>query len=205
MERNGYPPFQPLARSSDLGLELANTVRGSDHSPTDVLDSPGALGRWVELVGLGEAEEGVLLRLPEFRALRAAVRDLMAAAGAGEELPRAAVEAVNRASAAVPSFPRLDAGDPRAPRIVEQTFAASPTMRMLAVVARSAIESIAHDRERIRRCPAPRCGRFFVAGRPRQVWCSAACGNRARVARHHAARRRARVPSASYDHGSAPA
>ncbi|HEY8558609.1 MAG TPA: CGNR zinc finger domain-containing protein [Actinomycetes bacterium] len=39
------------------------------------------------------------------------------------------------------------------------------------------------------------CGRWFVASRPRQRWCSPTCGNRARVARFQERRRgRARRP-----------
>jgi predicted RNA-binding Zn ribbon-like protein len=38
-------------------------------------------------------------------------------------------------------------------------------------------------RDRLRQCGAPGCGRWFLASRPRQRWCSPACGNRARLAR----------------------
>ena len=41
-------------------------------------------------------------------------------------------------------------------------------------------------REILRRCPAPSCVLFFSALRKTQQWCSPACGNRARVARHSA-------------------
>jgi predicted RNA-binding Zn ribbon-like protein len=34
-------------------------------------------------------------------------------------------------------------------------------------------------------CEAPGCVRYFVRDHPRRGWCSAACGNRARVARHY--------------------
>lgn len=201
-ESNEYRGLSPLEARADLALELANTVR--EPRARDELDSPAALGRWVEATGLGEADEGVLLRVPEFRAVRTAVRELFAAASADEPLPRAAVEAVNSASASVPSFPRLDVADPRAPVAVEETTAASPTTRMLAAVARSAIAVVAHERP-IRRCSAPRCGRYFVAGRAGRVWCSAACGNRARVARHHVRRRSAPLPQPAYERRSPPA
>jgi predicted RNA-binding Zn ribbon-like protein len=41
-------------------------------------------------------------------------------------------------------------------------------------------------RDLLRRCPAPSCVLFFSALRKTQQWCSPACGNRARVARHSA-------------------
>ncbi|ELS57171.1 CGNR zinc finger domain-containing protein [Streptomyces viridochromogenes] len=39
------------------------------------------------------------------------------------------------------------------------------------------------EQARLRRCPAPSCGMFFLARRRDQAWCSIGCGNRARAAR----------------------
>lgn len=59
-----------------------------------------------------------------------------------------------------------------------------------AVLARAAIAFLASpDRARLRACHAPRCVRYFLKDHPRQEWCKPACGNRARVARHHERRR----------------
>ena len=41
------------------------------------------------------------------------------------------------------------------------------------------------ERESLRACHAPGCVLYFVKQHPRREWCSAACGNRARVARHY--------------------
>jgi predicted RNA-binding Zn ribbon-like protein len=84
----------------------------------------------------------------------------------------------------------LDASDPRRPVAAEAAAGGSRTLELLAAIARSAIEVVGGpDRGRVRVCRAPGCGTFFLAGRAGQVWCSAACGNRARVARHHDRRR----------------
>jgi predicted RNA-binding Zn ribbon-like protein len=57
-----------------------------------------------------------------------------------------------------------------------------------------AVELIAHQgvelfagpaRDRLRPCLAPNCLLFFAKDHPRREWCSPACGNRARVARHY--------------------
>jgi predicted RNA-binding Zn ribbon-like protein len=62
-----------------------------------------------------------------------------------------------------------------------------PDASVLGAVARSAIELLAgHDRERLRVCGAHGCDRLFIAATPRRQWCSPACGNRVRVARHAA-------------------
>jgi len=63
-------------------------------------------------------------------------------------------------------------------------YNASPPDAFLADIATSAITLVGGPgRDRLRRCGAPGCGRWFVASRPRQRWCSPTCGNRARVAR----------------------
>jgi predicted RNA-binding Zn ribbon-like protein len=37
----------------------------------------------------------------------------------------------------------------------------------------------------LRACYAPGCVLYFVNSHPRREWCSTACGNRARAARHY--------------------
>jgi predicted RNA-binding Zn ribbon-like protein len=41
------------------------------------------------------------------------------------------------------------------------------------------------ERPRLRACNAPGCVLYFVKDHPRRQWCSNACGNRARAARHY--------------------
>jgi len=175
----------------ELALALANTVvMEPPDAVVDLLSTPGELRGWLD----GEAdrlppegpESGA--RLGRFRALRGAIRELFAAAAAGRVLPPAAVEAVNEASASAPSFLRLGSDG----RAVTGTIGGDATSAILSAIARSAIEIVGGpDRSRVSVCGAPRCGRFFLARRRGQMWCTLACGNRARVARHYA-RRRAR-------------
>jgi predicted RNA-binding Zn ribbon-like protein len=158
------------------------------------LDTPG------DLIGLlaedGEPEpavaEEVALRLGDFARLRDAMRELFDASIGGGPFPAAAVERLNEASERVPRVLRLEPAEPVA---VEQPVSGGPTATLLAAAARSGIELLGgKDRHQLRRCPA--CGRFFLAGRSDRRWCSAACGNRTRVARHYA-RRRANAEGAS--------
>jgi len=46
-------------------------------------------------------------------------------------------------------------------------------------------------------CAAPACWRYFTRSDPRRQWCSAVCGNRARVARHYARHQSARPAGVS--------
>jgi predicted RNA-binding Zn ribbon-like protein len=66
---------------------------------------------------------------------------------------------------------------------------------ILAACAASAIELLTGpDRDALRACGAPGCALLFLKDHPRRAWCSTACGNRARQARHYA-RTRGRHPT----------
>ena len=160
--------------SSATALSIANAR----------LASAGDLRAWLEGEGALEPEERaeVSLRLAEFVALRVSLRGLLDASIGGGPFPAAAVERVNEASARVPRVLRL------APDGTTDTpLSAGPTRLLLARIAWSAIELLGDPDRSPRRCGA--CGSYFEATRSDRVWCSNACGNRTRVARHHARRR----------------
>lgn len=167
-----------------VALAFANTS-----VPEDVLTTPAGLTAWLAAhhVDIGPVAPEVALRLGDFRALRTSVRGAVEARAAGVVVPRDAIRALNEASAAVPMWPVLDADDPWRPLERTEAGGGSATAEILATIARSAIDLVGNG-EGLRVCPARRCGRVFVASRGTQVWCSPACGNRTRVARHHARR-----------------
>jgi predicted RNA-binding Zn ribbon-like protein len=104
---------------------------------------------------------------------------------------RQALDRLNSASGLVPVAPRLDWPEGGAP-VAAHTLsrAASQADRLAAALARAAITFLTGpERELLRACPAPRCVRYFIKEHARQEWCKPSCGNRARVARHHARRR----------------
>jgi predicted RNA-binding Zn ribbon-like protein len=108
----------------------------------------------------------------------------------------AALELLNAASARVPVAPRLT-WPPDGTPVVTYGVPGAPEPAGLpgAALARAAISFLAGpDRSRLRACPAPRCVRYFVQAHARQEWCKPSCGNRARVARHHARRREQEAP-----------
>jgi predicted RNA-binding Zn ribbon-like protein len=175
-----------MGGASPLAVEFANTRRRRGADYQDVLCSGADLETWaaddgrVPAVGATSAEP----RLDEVRALRDEVFGLLLAAVRG--LP-AAAERVNAALLAVPLVPQLER-DGRA-----HLHAPAPVDaldELLARVAASAIElASAGPESPLALCDAPSCGRFFLRHRRDQRWCSAACGTRARVARHAAHRR----------------
>ena len=61
----------------------------------------------------------------------------------------------------------------------------------LAALAADAIDLLTGPhRADLRACGAPGCVLMFLKDHPRREWCSNACGNRARQARHYARARR---------------
>lgn len=175
--------------SSSVCLELANTSVGEPADRGDLLATPAGLARWLgsQRRALGEPSEALALRGSEFRSLREAIRGLLEALVAGGSLPPEAVARVNAASASAPTWVELDPRGPAGAVMVRTGVAVGRTVEIMALIARDAIELVGSTgRERLRRCPAPRCGRFFLEERRGTVWCSPACGNRVRVARHHA-------------------
>jgi predicted RNA-binding Zn ribbon-like protein len=178
-----------------LAIDLANTLElRRDGTTVDLLADQDGLARWLRHAGgpgspggssgsSGSSGSGGTLggdevAAEQLQALRGHVLALFGAAVRQHPLPRAAVTAVNRAAAGAPAVVQLEAGE------LVVHYDASPGDAFLADVAASAISMVGGPRrDRLRRCGAPGCGRWFVASRPRQRWCSPNCGNRARVAR----------------------
>lgn len=178
-----------MTADHEMAIELAATIRGAGPAVRDSLSSPAELERWLlSHPELGGPTAELTLRLGDFRALRDSVRAALVAASERRPMPPDAVRVLNEASGAVPQVLLLDMAD-GSPRADRAGRGGSRAAEVLASIARSAILLLGgSNRERLRVCPADRCGRVFLASRPRRVWCSAACGNRTRVARHHARR-----------------
>jgi predicted RNA-binding Zn ribbon-like protein len=175
-----------------LALELVNTQFAAGGQTCDGLDSTEQLQQWLRVnaelfdVPLPPVTSNLLER---FRTLRSALRALFGAAKEAHAPPPTALRLVNHVAAASPRFERLEfVRDTPSMTLVDVADAPSAT---LACVARSAIEVLAGpDRGDVGRCEAPGCVLFFVKDSRRRHWCSAACGNRARVARHYVRSRR---------------
>ena len=171
----GFPP----------AVDLANTVVVTPPEPVDLLTTEDELAGWTAAVrGRIPGAEATRGRLPEVRDLRASVRAALFAAAQGQAVPHEAVAALNRASEAALSYPRLgvDGG-------VEDVLVGDDAFsRFRAAVARSAIALVA-DAAKLEVCRAPSCGMLFLRRGARQKWCCDSCGNRSRVARHAARRR----------------
>lgn len=183
-------------RDERLAVELANTVFAAGGQAADGLTAPEHLGAWLRLhderLRRAERAWSSAKRTPSpehlerFRGLRAAIRDLFAALLAGERGSVGAVRSLNELSAAAATFATLRWPRSADPEVAVESTAVDAIEVALGIVARDAIALIGGpDRERLRSCPAPGCVLYFVRDHPRRAWCSDACGNRARVARHY--------------------
>jgi predicted RNA-binding Zn ribbon-like protein len=181
--RRGGPVFRWLGEP--LAIDLANTVMVvREGQEVDLLVTRDDLRRWLaaERERLGDCAFAVA-HLEEIRAVRDAVRGVLSAAAEGTTPPAEALEHLNAASAAAPVAPRLEAGGEGKLRVEERPAAGDRLARLLGRLTRAAMALLAGDeRQRLHVCGAPSCGMLFVGSRR---WCSAACGNRARAARHY--------------------
>jgi predicted RNA-binding Zn ribbon-like protein len=174
---------RPPSRARDLAIDLARTVLVDDEAERDLLTGPRELDRLLDAWGVDEP--GLALRLADFRRLRDAVRLLLVATAERRPPAPDAFEVINDASAVAPVFRRLQVGD--GPPRSEEAEWGSGAAAVFGRIARGAIDLVGRDeRDAVRVCPAPGCGRPFLASGTRRTWCSTACGNRVRVARHRA-------------------
>jgi predicted RNA-binding Zn ribbon-like protein len=181
------------ASGEPLAIEFANTRYADRGAVRDGLATAGMLAAWLRanagpLAGAG-APDAARMRVSDeelavFVGLRDTIRDLLRASVDGEPLDPADVTALNEVAAMTPSWPILLAS-PATVTVVEHC-AAPAASAALGAIARSAVRLIGGGgREDFRACQAPGCVQYFVKDHPRREWCCAACGNRARVARHY--------------------
>ena len=173
-------------------VRLMNTVWADAAGVHDHLESPADVDAWLDAVGLDchgtPATPGDLVTA---RVLRDAARRL-AAHVTGDPRPAAAsatgnvldaLAAVNAAARDLPS-PQLTLRDGRLRPTARARV--SPVRTGIAQVASSIIELFSSRPDGdLLACHAPGCVLYFVKTHPRREWCSVACGNRARAARHY--------------------
>jgi predicted RNA-binding Zn ribbon-like protein len=199
---NGLHPFYTLAllsmpaliydgplRSEPLAIELHNTVYAAAGRPIDGL-ADAASGTAFLAALAPRLPRGLPPGPPPSRAQLVALRGPIRAA-LGEALDdtphdHAALAAITRSSAAAPASPGIVAGSGIPAVAVTDYHGARRADIVLAAFAADAIDLLAGPRRAgLRRCGAPGCVLIYLTEHPRRQWCSNACGNRARQARHY--------------------
>jgi predicted RNA-binding Zn ribbon-like protein len=188
-------------------VELMNTVWADRDGVHDTLATPGQALAWLRTIRdrlaprpaavdawLDAAQPGDATAVADrLRVLRDGLRRL-AAEATGDPRPaavsatpnrRAALLTLDHACAAAPTWSSLRWVDGQEPSRELHTDA-PPEQVILAELAEQAVELFTGEpARRLRACLAPGCVLYFVKQHPRREWCSAGCGNRARVARHY--------------------
>jgi predicted RNA-binding Zn ribbon-like protein len=176
-------------------VRLMGTIWADTDGLHDDLDTPFGLDAWMDAVGIHHSDTlASPEELAEARALRDSLRCLAAhltddtrpAAVSGADLAWS-VDVLNAAAA------RLPAAQLRIENNAFRRATQNPAVpAALAGVAAEAIDLFsATDADKLRACQAPGCVLYFVKTHPRREWCSIACGNRARAARHYHRQRQA--------------
>lgn len=179
-------PTQPKA------VRLMNTLWADRTSVHDSLETLAHLQLWAERadIGDGQVDES---DLDLARELRDALRRL--AADATHDDRRGAVSANVDSQAALAVTNRFLADcTPLLRHEPGQAFSrgwrevgASSFRRELAALALEGADLLAG--QGLRACGGPGCVLYFHRSHSRREWCSAECGNRARVARHYQRKR----------------
>jgi len=173
-------------------LNLANTVP-SARPGRDLLSNREQLRDWLA-AQTGHLPVDLLadhqeVDLDELRALRTLLRRLLGSGADGQDLHGDDVQALNDQAARACGQRRLEAGQDGGWHAVTRLQGATITDRIVAAIADTAVNLLGSPPalERLRRCANPGCQLLFLARRPHRTWCdSRTCGNRMRVARHHA-------------------
>lgn len=173
-------------------VRLMNTVWADRASVHDSLETLAHLRLWAEAAGIGDGqvEESDLDRARE---LRDALRRL--AADATHDDRRGAVSADLDHQAALAVTNRFLADCTPVLRVEQgqdydrgwRPAGASPFQQELALLALEGADLLAG--QGLRACGGPGCVLYFDRSHSRREWCSADCGNRARVARHYQRKR----------------
>lgn len=183
-------PYTGPLRDEPLAVELHNTIYASGGSGVDGLADTGQADAWLAAIGarlpLSEYPAGAAPTREQLIELRTAVRSALAAAVEETATDPAAITMLNAVSARAPWSPVLRSTGRNALSRASDHHGASRAEVLLAAFARAAIELLTGPhRSELRACGAPGCVLLFLRDHPRREWCSNACGNRARQARHY--------------------
>jgi len=176
-----------------LSVDFVNTRYAFRGRPRDSIATPAELLGWLRSRPDISGPVGPAPDLPDdvdpeematFRALRDAIGGLFRAAAQHSVGAPADVAQLNRTARMAPSTPVLvtrDGGYATVEHSGETGLAAA-----LGAIARDAVHLLGGGSYGdLHACHGPGCVLLFVTTDARRAWCSPACGNRARVARHY--------------------
>ncbi|MDJ0323791.1 CGNR zinc finger domain-containing protein [Cryobacterium sp. PH31-AA6] len=198
MEKMGSERSWVLAEEP-TPVRLMATIWADTDGLHDDFAVPSDVDAWLDAVGVDR--EGVTATQEELQSalnLRDSVRRLAAHVTDDQRSAAASTVAhvddaarIVNVAASARTIPLLRLNDGRL--VLAADSAVSPVGAGLAEVAYEALHLLGENGSHLRACYAPGCVLYFLKTHPRREWCSVACGNRARAARHYQSVRSARV------------
>lgn len=173
-------------REEPLAVELHNTIYAAAGETLDGLATQESAAAWLTALGARLPVEGLAGSWPavdELTALREHVRRALHAAADGDDQDPRTIAAINATSARAPRAPIArctEGGLQPATRFMADRAAVT-----LGVLASETIALLTGPDPALHACGAPGCVLLYRKDHPRRAWCSNACGNRARQARHY--------------------
>ena len=187
-----------LYPSEPLSVRLMNTVWADRDGVHDALATVGHLGRWADQCGVSPSSRLGRGDLDQARSLRDALRRLTASQ-LDDDRPGAVSDRLTSEQALTILNDVLAGCVPEVRGDAESGFSrewrtsSGGFGRQLATLALEASDLLSEGGAALGACHGPGCVLYFHRMPARREWCSAGCGNRARVARHY--RRRVGLPS----------
>jgi len=174
-------------RSSRLSIDLTWTLRYRNVSPTELLDTPDDLRSWTSSHGLRTSGHLPDQDLNRFRELREAIFGALCQTIDEHRISRQQRQVINEYASHPPYRTSLLSNGS-----VTLKHGGTGADEALSAIARDAIELLALNDGRLRRCEGPACALiFYDESRPgTRRWCDTSrCGNR--VNTHSYRKRRA--------------
>ena len=210
MRRDKATTSAPLL-GEPLPVELMNTIGIGRDGLHDALENDADVTAWLCAVEhridadagivLGDLDEDVVRPVAgRVRDLRDALRRLAAEMTGDPRRPATPPrltreDAISRLNALAGAWPELVWPADGRPARAFRTAGTSIDVAV-GLIAHQGVELLAGaGRDRLRACLAPNCLLFFFKEHARREWCSPACGNRARVARHYERHHAPRSPA----------
>lgn len=176
-----------------MALALVNTEVQVGGRRVDLIPDEATAGDWLERHDLGPLPKSAQSAWPDgLHALRESLGEVLRAVADGRPPPPKHLRRLNDTARRAPGARQL--GWRQDAVTVDWKPAGRPAALdvLLARIAEDGIRLAAEEGTRLRNCGAQDCARMLVAHDPRRVWCSTACGDRTRVARHYEKQRRSR-------------
>jgi predicted RNA-binding Zn ribbon-like protein len=185
------PPF--LWTGNHPATDLCNTEPVIDGERVELLPDCDSVVSWAHAAGVAGSAGSIDTTDREAVRTVRFVHRLRAGLRAALDPTTAGPAAIHTLDAVLRDAPGVLHVEPSSGRAVVSLVATTPGAQLRLDIAAATLDIFRHDPGRIRRCAGPACVLLFldVSKSGRRRWCDmAVCGNRAKVAAHHARTRR---------------